>query len=344
MNSELISVVIPVFNGAPFLAAAVASVRDQSEVAVELIVVDDGSTDGTATVAAGLPIDRFVRLPANRGVSVARNVGFAHSRGALLCFHDADDEMLPTKLARQRAFLVEHGGSGVFVDQIVSLLPNVAAPPWLAPHELDAPSAYPGSALFHASALLLIGGWEPTLRIAEDIELFGRLRVAGSPMAHLGDPLLRRWVHGANVTYGLVKAEGALAIARLAMQQRKYPPAEVGRIELDATDVAAWGSAVARNHAVLLSRNSILTFAHPGRPETAITDAVALLHRDAAVDVVGDGGEGTPPLAARRHAIAATGLWEPDGPDATACRAWWQAASRTHSVASVAATGSSTQH
>lgn len=95
-----LSVVIPCYNAEAYLAEAIDSVLMQREVAAELIVVDDGSTDESAAVASAYPEVRHIRT-ANRGVSAARNRGIAEARGALLKFLDADDKLLPGALACQ---------------------------------------------------------------------------------------------------------------------------------------------------------------------------------------------------------------------------------------------------
>ena len=104
----LVSVIVPSYNVERFLPDAVASVRRQMWKELELIIVDDGSTDGTAELAARFaaedPRVRVVRKP-NGGPSSARNAGIAAARGELVCFLDADDMLLPEKINRQVAFL-----------------------------------------------------------------------------------------------------------------------------------------------------------------------------------------------------------------------------------------------
>lgn len=91
------SVVIPAFNSAATLARAIESVRAQTWPAHEILVVDDGSTDATAGVAAGCDGVRLIRQP-NSGVSVARNAGAAAATGDWLAFLDADDWYAPDRL------------------------------------------------------------------------------------------------------------------------------------------------------------------------------------------------------------------------------------------------------
>src|SRR5665213_1802495 len=100
MNS--IDVVIPAFNAAPYIGEAIASVLAQSPAVSRVIVVDDGSTDATASVAEafGTPVE-VIRLGDNRGAGRARNAGIAGGTSALVAFLDADDRWLAGKLAAQ---------------------------------------------------------------------------------------------------------------------------------------------------------------------------------------------------------------------------------------------------
>lgn len=100
----LISIVIPAFNAAPVLGETLRSVRQQDYPLFEAIVVDDGSTDATASVARAVAAEdpRFrVLTQTNRGISAARNAGVAAARGAWIAFLDADDVWFPHKLACQ---------------------------------------------------------------------------------------------------------------------------------------------------------------------------------------------------------------------------------------------------
>jgi len=92
--APLVSVVIPCYNHGRYLPEAVASVRRQSWPDVELIVVDDGSTDDSRTVAAGFAEVKLIRQ-SNEGLSAARNRGLHASSGEIVIFLDADDILLP---------------------------------------------------------------------------------------------------------------------------------------------------------------------------------------------------------------------------------------------------------
>ncbi|MFZ5798519.1 MAG: glycosyltransferase family 2 protein [Desulfobulbaceae bacterium] len=109
----LISVIIPTYNRAQWIAEAVASVIHQTVPPAEVLVVDDGSTDETRTVVqelvrhAGLPI-RYI-AQANRGAASARNTGILTARGDYLCFLDSDDRFAPEKIGRQAVALRDSG-------------------------------------------------------------------------------------------------------------------------------------------------------------------------------------------------------------------------------------------
>ena len=105
-TSPLFSVVIPVFNRQNFIARAIESVLSQTFKEFELIVVDDGSTDNTAKIAARYPI-RLLRQP-NRGVAAARNAGIKAARGQIIAFLDSDDEWKKEHLDIHYNFFHKH--------------------------------------------------------------------------------------------------------------------------------------------------------------------------------------------------------------------------------------------
>jgi glycosyltransferase involved in cell wall biosynthesis len=116
-----IAIIIPAYNRATVLARAIDSVLGQEFADFELIVVDDGSSDGTADVARGYDDARvrLVELGTNRGANAARNAGIAAASAPLLCFLDSDDQYLPHKLRTVAAEFDARPGLEVLVDSFV---------------------------------------------------------------------------------------------------------------------------------------------------------------------------------------------------------------------------------
>lgn len=100
-----VSVVIPTHNRRHLIGRAIDSAQSQIYPDLEILVVDDGSTDGTRELVEGYPEVKYLRLPINRGGGVARNLGVASSDGEYVAFLDSDDEWLPEKTAIQVALL-----------------------------------------------------------------------------------------------------------------------------------------------------------------------------------------------------------------------------------------------
>lgn len=217
-TTPLISVIIPVYNGAAFLADAIASVRVQTYRPIELIVVDDGSTDQTAQVVQALGADLCYLYQPNQGPAAARNQGLALAQGELIAFLDADDLWPADKLTQQAACLMaDEQVQVVWGNTQMCSYPSDAALPL-------APSRAPllGSLLCRRTIFQQIGGFEPTLRLGEDIDWLRRLAAAGIAVQlspHLA--LLYRMRPG-SLTYGRpLQTLGWFDIVRQALKQRR---------------------------------------------------------------------------------------------------------------------------
>jgi glycosyltransferase involved in cell wall biosynthesis len=192
-SSGVVSVIIPCFNGARTIRRAVDSVRRQDYPEVEIIVVDDASTDETQEVIATLarPDLRVVRLPQNGGAAAARNVGIDLARGDFIAFLDADDEWLPGKLSAQipviasrpEMSLIASQARFVTVDGVeeesvyLDRVPACGAEAWrvlLAYNYIATPTV-----VARRSTLLEMRGFNPSLIIGEDQDLWIRLSLVG---------------------------------------------------------------------------------------------------------------------------------------------------------------------
>jgi glycosyltransferase involved in cell wall biosynthesis len=114
--SSTVSVIIPAYNAAQYLPACIESVLGQTHKHVEIIVVNDGSTDNTDEVVKPyLSRIKYIKQE-NRGLSAARNAGFRASNGAFICFLDADDLLMPEKFEKQLAKFQEEPDLGVVIS------------------------------------------------------------------------------------------------------------------------------------------------------------------------------------------------------------------------------------
>ncbi|HEX4108549.1 MAG TPA: glycosyltransferase family A protein [Solirubrobacteraceae bacterium] len=197
-ETPLVSVVVPVFNGERFLAEALESALAQDHPAFEVIVVDDGSTDGTARVAEGFPV-RLLSEP-HRGVSAARNAGVKAARGELFTIHDGDDRWPPDRLSRQVAHLREHPDDGiVFGLTEVFLTPGEPRPRhWPRYADGEAVPGHAGTMLARREVFELIGGFDESLWLCEDIDWLARAKDAGVRSGTVEHVVLHYRIHANN--------------------------------------------------------------------------------------------------------------------------------------------------
>lgn len=189
-----VAVVMSVYNGEPYLEAAVRSVLDQTFTDFELVAVDDGSTDGSRAIldrlAADDPRVRVLGRP-NTGVAGARNDGLAHTRAPLIACLDADDLAHPTRLEKQIAHLDAHPDVGLLATGFRRIGADGAATP-AHPHERDVWARDHGvlarllaggrncivhsSVVFRRAAFDAAGGrYDRRFAVAHDFELWLRM-------------------------------------------------------------------------------------------------------------------------------------------------------------------------
>lgn len=197
----LVSAVIPVFNGETFVAEAIESVLAQTYRPLECVVVDDGSTDGTARVLSTYgPRITSLRRPRG-GVAAARNAGAGAARGELLAFLDADDLWEPTKIERQVTLLREDRALGLvycglaIIDGDGRHLGSVPAPdPSIALRNtlLDEPPpiGLAQTAVIPREVFRAVGGFDERLSTSADSDLAWRLAVRYR-IAAVDEPLAR---------------------------------------------------------------------------------------------------------------------------------------------------------
>ncbi len=222
MLNPLVSAIIPVYNGARFLAPALDSIVAQDYRPLEVILVDDGSTDGTADIARRYDV-RYVYQP-NQGSAAARNAGIAAAQGELLAFLDADDLWTPDKLRVQVAYLLERPDVGyVLTHMHVFLEPGMPWPAALnrAYYEQD-PTCYgTGTLLARREVFDRVGRFDGSFSPSEDSDWFLRARDAGIAMGVVPEILLHRRLHDENVTNDTQAVTLGLLLAFRASLQRR---------------------------------------------------------------------------------------------------------------------------
>lgn len=118
----LVSIIMPAYNAGKHIAEAVRSVLQQTHRNWELLIVDDGSSDTTASIAASFS-DARIRTyhQRNQGVSVARNLGMEHAKGSFVCFLDADDVLPPESLAARLSVFAEHPDASIVDGRVLMM-------------------------------------------------------------------------------------------------------------------------------------------------------------------------------------------------------------------------------
>jgi glycosyltransferase involved in cell wall biosynthesis len=202
-RQSLVSVIIPVYNGERFLARAIDSVLRQNHSPLEVIVVNDGSTDGTAQV-----IRRYARqvrstYQPNGGLPAAQNQGLRMADGDLIAFLDADDLWPRHRLETQVAYLRENPSTDIVRGQIeyVTALADTGEGlhQWLPLTEPQLVYSL-SMALFRRSVFAQVGPFDETLRYAADWDWFVRMKENGITMAALPTVTLVSFRHADNLT------------------------------------------------------------------------------------------------------------------------------------------------
>jgi glycosyltransferase involved in cell wall biosynthesis len=169
-SPPLVSIVVPCYNQGRFVGEAIESALGQTYPHVEVIVVDDGSTDDTASVARRYEAVRCIQQP-NRGTAAARNRGFRESRGEYVVFLDADDRLLPLAVATGLDCLAAHPEWGFAAGHVRLLNPDGSAA--ATPPQDHEPLSYltllrsnyiwtPGVVMYRRTVLDAIGGFRPS--------------------------------------------------------------------------------------------------------------------------------------------------------------------------------------
>ncbi len=236
MTSEpLVSVIMPTYNRAEFIAQAVESVLAQDYPNWELIIIDDGSTDATdAAIAKYIGPNIRCLQQDRRGPGAARNRGLAEARGSLIAFLDSDDYYLPGKLRTQAGMLAERKNLGAahsgwrIVDEGGNLLETVE--PWGNAPVLDLKTwlmwkpVFLGGIMIRTEWFRKTGPFNPALFQTDDVEMMFRMAAAGCRMSWVKRPTVCYRQHAANITRdGLRQADDLMAAVDSFFSDGKLP-------------------------------------------------------------------------------------------------------------------------
>ncbi len=211
---SLISVIMPIYNGERFVAEALESVQRQEVADLEIIVVDDGSTDGSAAYVEALAaVDGRIRLlrGARSGVAAARNRGLRAARGDLIAFIDCDDVMPEGRLARNLKLFASDPTVDVILGDIVyfSELGADGKPaggtPYIRLQTVNLPAH-----VFRRAAFERVGLFDESFEQAEDGDLILRMREAGVKLVNDGEVALYYRRHPDNMTNDTGTAKRAM--------------------------------------------------------------------------------------------------------------------------------------
>ena len=258
-----VAVVIPAYNSGEFIREAVESVLRQSLTSIEVIVIDDGSTDNTQQVLGSISDDRLTVLrQKNSGVSAARNAGLAAARAPYIFFLDADDVLLPDALARMAATLdrmpqcVACFGHHIKIAEDGSELSMQADLRWkLFPaadtlRQLIAKNfIFCGTICVRTDAARAVEGFNPTLRLGEDWEFWCRLAVLSDFSAMPNDIVLLYRQRSSSANHRLRRSplqpnfEAIDAVYSNPVIRQRFLPSELKRRRRLAEIDAFWAGA-----------------------------------------------------------------------------------------------------
>jgi hypothetical protein len=221
-DAGLISVIIPVYNAARFLDEGVRSILNQSYPKIEIIVVDDGSTDDLERVIQNLPVEvRFVRQP-NRGPASARNAGIQRASGDLMAFLDADDLWPQGRMAGLLAALEDAPDCDVVIGDAQLMEQNALGGFDFVGNPEAGFKHYIGAAVYRRRAFEKNGLFDEKLRFGEDLDWFANVSTSRTVVQRVEAVTLYVRRHDSNMTRNKTGQEiNSLQLVRNALHRKR---------------------------------------------------------------------------------------------------------------------------
>ncbi|MCU0339391.1 MAG: glycosyltransferase family 2 protein [Spirosomaceae bacterium] len=203
----MLSVIIPVYNAEKFIRKALQNVIEQAMDNIEIIVIDDGSTDQSADVIQReFPMVKYI-YQLNQGASKARNTGIEAATGKYIAFLDVDDQWPLGKLKRQLAFLESNADTALIWDMVDLVFDNghVEKQNWADRNTQKLPLMCLGAGLFRKSVFDEVGLFDINLNIGEDWDWYNRAVEKGIKIERTQNVGLLYLRHDTNLTKDLAK-------------------------------------------------------------------------------------------------------------------------------------------
>ena len=217
-----VSVVIPAYNREKYIGEAIESVLAQAVENIEIIVVDNNSTDGTATVARSYPKVQVLEEP-RQGIAFAMNTGVNAATGYWLAFLDSDDLWMPDKLTAQLAALQNQPANIVALGLSQNFLDPHTSPEELPDQKIETrpvPGYHVSALLMRAETFQMIGSFDESLFKGIVVEWFTRLMDAGLKPVMLNQVVHRRRIHAANIARDRSAADYMAIITKTLRRRR----------------------------------------------------------------------------------------------------------------------------
>lgn len=223
--NPLVSIIMPTYNTASYVVEAVKSVFTQTYSPIELIAIDDGSTDGTLEILKSFGDNvRIISDGTNVGIGGARNKGIRVARGEYIAFMDSDDIWNPKKLERQMKQLADNAS----LDISFTMIENFVSPD--LSEEIKATRSFPsgpisgqisGTFVIRRATFDRVGELNPLYRVGEFIDWMSRAKEKGLTYDIVPEVLYLRRVHATNTTANRPAQADYLKIMKAALDRKR---------------------------------------------------------------------------------------------------------------------------